>query len=65
MRLAKHFISFHSEFNKFNNTGAGVLYSIYHKTLNCFNMISNINLKDSLDFFPFLTNSKCQSSATT
>ena len=31
-RLAKHFISFRNEFNKFNNTGARMLDS-YHMTL--------------------------------
>ena len=31
-RLAKHFIVFH-EFNKFNNTGARMLDSIYHMTI--------------------------------
>ena len=30
---AKHFISFSLEFNKFNNTRAGMLDSIYHMTL--------------------------------
>ena len=32
MRLAKHF-NFRNEFNKFNNTGARLLDSIYHTTL--------------------------------
>ena len=31
-RLAEHFIS-SNEFDKFNNTGAGMLDSIYHMTL--------------------------------
>ena len=30
MRLAWHFIIFHNEFNKFNNTEAQMLDSIYH-----------------------------------
>ena len=29
-RLAEHFITFCSEFKKLNNTGAGMLDSIYH-----------------------------------
>ena len=33
MRLAEHFISFCKEFNKFNNTRARMLDSIYHMTL--------------------------------
>ena len=32
MRLAKHFISSATSFNKFNNTGAQMLDSIYHLT---------------------------------
>ena len=32
-RLAEHFIAFRNEFNKFNNTGARMLDSIYHMTL--------------------------------
>ena len=32
-RLAEHFISFRNEFNKFNNTRARMLDSIYHMTL--------------------------------
>ena len=32
-RLANHFISFHNDFNKFNNTGAPMLDSIYHMTI--------------------------------
>ena len=32
-RLAKHFISFSYEINKFNNTGALMLDSIYHMQL--------------------------------
>ena len=33
MRLADHFLSlFRNEFNKFNNTGARMLDSIYHMT---------------------------------
>ena len=32
MRLAEHLISFHNEFNKFNNTGARMIDSIYHRT---------------------------------
>ena len=30
MRLANHFIAFLNEFNKFNNTEARMLFSIYH-----------------------------------
>ena len=33
MRLAEHFIAFLQQFNKFNNTGARMLDSIYHLTL--------------------------------
>ena len=33
MRLAKHFISFYNERNKFNNTRAQMFDSIYHMTL--------------------------------
>ena len=34
MRLAEHFISFfYNKFNKFNNTGARMLDSIYHMQL--------------------------------
>ena len=33
MRLAEHSISFRNEFNKFNNTRAQMLDSIYHMTL--------------------------------
>ena len=33
MRLAEHLSLFHKEFDKFNNTGAGILDSIYHMTL--------------------------------
>ena len=32
-RLAKHLILFRNGFNKFNNTRARMLYSIYHMTL--------------------------------
>ena len=31
--LVEHFNAFYSKFNKFNNTGAGVLDSFYHLTL--------------------------------
>ena len=31
--LAEHFIFFHNEFNKFNNTRVKMLLSIYHMTL--------------------------------
>ena len=33
MRLAEHFIAFHSKFNKFNKTGAQILVSFYHMSL--------------------------------
>ena len=38
MRLVEHFILslFCNEFNKYNNTGAGMLDSIYHMTLTLF-----------------------------
>ena len=39
MRLVEHFISFpqrNNDFNKFNNTGAQMLDSIYHMTLKSF-----------------------------
>ena len=32
-RLVKHFIPFSQDFDKFNNTGARMLDSIYHLTL--------------------------------
>ena len=32
-RFARHFIAFHSKFNKLNNTGAPMLESIYHMSL--------------------------------
>ena len=32
-RLGEHFISFSQELNQFNNTGAQILYFIYHMTL--------------------------------
>ena len=33
MRLAEHFFAFCNNFDKFNNTGARMLDSIYHMTL--------------------------------
>ena len=47
MRLAEHLSLFRNEFNKFNNTGARMLDSIYHKT---FQLIKNRNfwLKKSI-----------------
>ena len=36
MRLAEHFIAFCNKFDKFNNTKAGMLDSIYHMMLNYF-----------------------------
>ena len=33
LRFAKHFIAFGNRFNKFTNTGAGMLDSNYHMTL--------------------------------
>ena len=33
LRLAEHFLPFRNKFNKFNNTGAQMLDSIYHMTL--------------------------------
>ena len=36
---------FHNKFNKFNNTGAGTLDSIYHMTLKLFrNLISAVKM---------------------
>ena len=40
MRLAEHFITFHSEFNNFNNTGARILDSTYHMMLSVFLVIT-------------------------
>ena len=33
LRTREHFIRFRNEFNKFNNTGARMIDSIYHMTL--------------------------------
>ena len=33
LKLSKYFIAFHNEVNKFNNTGALMLDSIYHMAL--------------------------------
>ena len=45
MRLAEHFISFCNKFNKFNNTRARMLDSIYHMTLRLLlNLISAVKM---------------------
>ena len=38
MRLVKHFIPFCNKFIKFNNTGAGMFDSIYHRILTLINI---------------------------
>ena len=48
-RLAEHFIAFCNEFNKFNNTGAQMLDSIYHLTLKL-NLISYYFREKTLGF---------------
>ena len=43
MRLAEHFIFFSNKFNKFNNTGAGMLESLYHMTMMTSKLLKNSN----------------------
>ena len=51
-RQVSHFISFSIEFNKFDNTGARMLDSIYHMTFNFFENIFGVK---TLEFCPMLT----------
>ena len=54
MRHAEHFITFRNKFDKFNNTGARMLVSIYYMTLNL--LRNHIFVEKTLIFNHLLSN---------
>ena len=51
MRLAEHFIFFRNKFYKFNNTGTGMLDSIYHMVFKLLNKSHNATFGVKMQHF--------------